>query len=424
MTGAARSFRLPPATGQLIDRSKPIEFIFEGKRLFGFFGDTVASALAANGVTVLSRSFKYHRPRGIVSLAGCEANTLVEVDGVPNVLAERYPLAGGEQVRGQNYSGSLGFDRKALVGTFSRLFPVGFYYRAFYRPKGAWRFWEPFIRRMAGIGCVDLKAEHRYYDKAYLFAEVAVVGAGPAGLSAAIAAAQNGQRVVVIDENQTLGGSLDYLRHDADGGRGSAERNALISRLPRLPNVTILTGASCEGLFAENWLAVVRGRRLYKLRADRVILATGAIEQPAVFRKNDLPGVMHGSAAQRLIRLYGVRPGSRAVVLTANDRGYGVALDLLDADVAVAAVIDLRRQGRDTGLRRAMLERNVRIETGMAVTEALGRQHLRGVRLARLHAEGRPDPATEDIPCDLLCMSIGFMPKSRARRPSRCPACL
>ena len=232
----------------------------------------------------------------------------------------------------------------------------------------------------------------------------------PPVLSAAIAAAQDGQRVILIDDNQSLGGSLNYARFDAAGRRADTERDLLMSRLAGLSNVTTLTGARCEGLFAENWLAIVKDRRLYKLRADRVVLATGALEQPVIFRNNDLPGVMYGSAAQRLIRLYGVRPGTRAVVLTANDYGYGVVLDLLDAGVAVAAVIDLRLQNLDGALCAAVLERHIRVESGMAVTEALGRRRLRGVRVAKLREDGRPFDPIETIGCDLLCVSAGFAP--------------
>src|SRR5256885_2287846 len=154
--------RLPAHAGEFIDRSMPLAFSFEGRRYAGFKGDTIASALAANGVTLLSRSFKHHRPRGIMSLAGCEANTLVEVNGISNIFADRYALADGDRVRAQNYAGSLAMDWNAWMGALDRFFPVGFYYRSFFRPTGAWRYWEPIIRRMAGLGRVDLKARHGY----------------------------------------------------------------------------------------------------------------------------------------------------------------------------------------------------------------------------------------------------------------------
>jgi sarcosine oxidase, subunit alpha len=403
--------RLPHRDGELIDRSKPVAFTFEGNRYAGYCGDSVASALAANGVTLLSRSFKYHRPRGILSLAGCEANTLIEVNGVPNVPAENHMISDGDRIRAQNYSGSLGFDWQASIGRLSRFLPVGFYYRAFFRPAGAWRFWEPKIRRMAGIGKVDVNAPHGYYDKCFLFADVAVVGGGAAGLSAAISAAETGSRVIVIDHDPRLGGALNYARFDAADLRAGKERDALLGRFAQLPNITAITGASCEGLFADNLLAVVKGRRLYKLRANRVVLATGVLEQPAVFRNNDLPGVMYGSAAQRLIKLYRVRPGTRAVILSSNDCGYGVALDLLDAGVDVAAIIELRDDPGGGQLATAAIRRNVRIERATAIVEALGRRHVRGVRVAPLRADGSRGSVSTTIDCDLMCMSVGFAPQ-------------
>jgi sarcosine oxidase, subunit alpha len=408
MMAASAQHRLPPQPGEIIDRMQTLDFTFEGRRYGAYAGDTIASALAANGVRLLSRSFKYHRARGIMSLAGCEANTLVAVNGVPNVLAERHHLRDGDCVRAQNYSGSLAFDWNAWAGAFARFLPVGFYYRAFFRPRGAWRFWEPIIRRMAGLGKVDTGAHHGYYDKAYLFADVAVVGGGPAGLAAAIAAAEQGQRVIMIDENPVLGGALNYARCDGEGIRARKERDAFVSRVGSLPNVTALTRASCEGLFADHWLAVVRDRRLYKLRAGRVVLATGALEQPIVFRNNDLPGIMYGSAAQRLIRLYGVRPGTSAVVLTANEAGYGVALDLAEANVNVTAILDLRRDGAEGPLRAATIERKIRMLSGVTPIEAVGRHHVRAVRLSRLR--GDDNDGVESIDCDLVCTSGGFAP--------------
>ena len=284
MTQTLTTRRLPAMAGQIVDRTKPIGFTFEERRYSGFAGDTVASALAGNGVTMFSRSFKYHRPRGIMSLAGCEANTLVEVNGVPNVAAEKHVLNDGDRVCAQNYVGSLAFDFGAWIGPFSRFFPVGFYYRAFFQPKGAWRFWEPIIRRMAGLGRIDIAALNGYYDKSYLFSDLAVIGGGAAGLSAALAGAEEGRRVLIVDDHPRLGGALNHARYDAIGLRASKEREALVSRLAAFPNITVLTAASCEGLFADNWLSIVQGRRLYKLRAGRVVIATGALDQPIVFQ--------------------------------------------------------------------------------------------------------------------------------------------
>lgn len=402
--------RLPSKFGRLIDHSRPLKFRFEGRLYRALVGDTAATALAANGVSVLSRSFKYHRPRGILSLAASEANTLVRINGTPNIFAERHVLADGDEVLGQNYFGSLNFDRSAWLSVFGRFLRVGFYYRAFFRPRGAWRFWEPIIRRQAGIGSVDARAHHGYFDKSYLFADVTVIGGGGAGISAAITAAEAGANVVLVNQSQALGGSLAYVRFDEAGQQGERELAALIGRLATLPNLTVLNGAICEGIFADNWLAIVQGQRLLKLRAQQVVLATGALEQPAVFRGNDLPGVILGSAAQKLIRLYGVRPGQSAVVLIANDAGYGVALDLADAGVNVAALVDLRRDPFEGPLFNAAKKLQARWLAGHAIHEVHGTRRVQRVSIGRLNSDGDCEAPFERIDCDLVCMSVGYAP--------------
>ncbi|MCH8111471.1 MAG: (2Fe-2S)-binding protein, partial [Proteobacteria bacterium] len=331
------------AGGSLVDYGKPLGFEFEGRPYEGLAGDSIASALAANGVWLLSRSFKYHRPRGVLTMAGHDGNTLVQVGNEPNVRADRHAISEGLAVKGQNYRGSLMNDRDAWLGRVSRFLPVGFYYRTFYKPKWAWpRLWEPWFRKSAGLGEADLAAPHGYFDKAFGHYDVAVIGGGPAGMSAAAFAAKAGADVVLINESPVLGGALNYARFDVDRAGAGKARAELVADLEKYPNLTVMTDAACTGWFADNWLSVVRGERLHKIRAREVILAAGAIGQPAQFRNNDLPGIMLGSAAQRLIRLYGVRPGRTAVVVTANDDGYGAALDLLDAGVAVAALVDSR----------------------------------------------------------------------------------
>ncbi|MBX6320341.1 MAG: (2Fe-2S)-binding protein, partial [Rhodospirillaceae bacterium] len=184
--------RLPAPFGRWIDRARPVGFSFAGRPLQGLAGDSLASALAANDVWILSRSFKYRRPRGVLSMAGQDGNTLVQIGAEPNVLADLRPIVEGLAADGQNYSGSLDNDRGAWIEALGRFMPVGFYYKAFYRPHGAWRFWERVIRARAGLGRVDPQAPHGYHDKMYLFADVAVVGGGPAGLSAALRAAESG----------------------------------------------------------------------------------------------------------------------------------------------------------------------------------------------------------------------------------------
>ena len=398
------TMRLANGAGSLIDREKPVAFTFEGQTIEGFDGDTVASALLANDIWTLSRSFKYHRPRGPLTMAGHDANTLVQLPDEPNVLADRLPIASGLTVKGQNYAGSLARDRRSLIGTVSGFLPVGFYYRSFYKPRGAWKVWEPIVRDFAGLGRVNVDSRHGYYDKQYLFADLAVVGGGPAGLSAALEASRAGLEVILIDEMPTLGGALNFARFVNGHADGLAD--AVTSD----PNIQVLSGATCTGWFADNWLAVVRGNRFYKLRAKQVAVATGAIEQPMVFRNNDLPGVVVGSAAQRLIRLYGVKPGTRAVVVAANADGYGVALDLHDAGVDVAALVDLWHDASPCHFSDQVRDAGIRVVAGHAVSEAHGRDRVTGVTVAPIVGEGECAPSGERIDCDLLCVSVGYAP--------------
>lgn len=405
--------RLPAPYGSLIDRDRPLAFRFEGQSYQGLTGDTIASALAANDVWLLSRSFKYHRPRGVFSMANLDANALVQLPGEPNVPAELRPLIDGALVRGQNYVGSLAYDRRSWLQFMSRFLPAGFYYRAFYKPQGAWRFWEPRIRDMAGLGRVDPAAPPGYFDKAYAYCDVAVIGGGLAGMTAARRAAQAGAAVTLVESAPRLGGWQSFAR-PVPGPEGSTTEAArqLAQQIEADPGITVMTGATANGWFADHWLPVIRGNRLIKLRAKSTVIATGAMEQPAVFRNNDLPGVMLGSAAQRLIRLYGVRPGRRAVVLTANDDGYGVALDLAEAGVVVAAVLDLRDEPGNDPWVSEVERRDIPVRPGYAVQEAMATasgNRITGIELARLAGDGLSS-TDERLDCDLLCVSVGAMP--------------
>jgi sarcosine oxidase subunit alpha len=396
--------RLPEPWGRWIDRGKRLSFAFEGRRIDAFAGDTIASALVASGQRLIGRSFKYHRPRGVFSAAGWDANTLVQVGSKPNVNAERAPARQGETVRGVNNFPSLGFDAGRLVEAFSKLLPAGFYYKTFFTPRIAWKFWEPVIRHMAGLGRVDLKAHHPYYDKEYLFADVAVVGAGPAGLSAALAAAEAGAEVLLIDEDIEIGGSLNWARGASDG----LKRQVLEEKKIRL-----LSGASVQALFDDNWLEIIGGNRLFKLRAKSVVAATGCYRLPMVFRHNDLPGVMLGSGVQRLMRLWGAAPGNKAVVVAANDEGYAVALDLVQAGIKVEAICDLRLHIADGDSARQARQLGLRILEGVAPVEAHEKdKRLGAVSLARLAGDGICGPVTERIDCDLLAVSVGYIPAS------------
>lgn len=402
--------RLPPPHGRLIDRARPVRFRFEGKDYSGYAGDTVASALTANGVWILSRSFKYHRPRGIMTMAGQDGNTLIALPGDPNCPADRTPIHDGLAAWGQNCGGSLQRDRNAWIQWFADFLPAGFYYHAFFRPRGIWNLWSRYFRRMAGLGVFDRRFVPEKCETQYRHCEIAVIGAGRSGMRAALEAARGGGDVLLIDENPEVGGSLRYARACLDGGRESRQLRILLNKIEATPNIEPITGAIANGWYADNWLEVIKGDRLIKLRARRIVLCSGVLEQPALFHNNDLPGVMLGTAAQRLIKEYGVRPGKRAVVLSADDRAYGVALDLLEAGVELAAVIELREQPSVDERAGEVRERDVEVLHGQAIHAARGRRRVQAVDVRRIIASGRLGCRVRRIDCDLVCMSVGHMP--------------
>lgn len=403
--------RLPAPQGSRLNRKQGITFTFEGRTVNGFAGDTIASALAASDQWILSRSFKYHRPRGILTLAGQDANTLVQLPGDPNCLADRTPIVNGLNVLGQNYSGSLRRDRNSLIDRFSRFLPVGFYYHAFYWPRGIWNWWSRYFRAKAGLGVIDQSIVGNEFDKQYRFCDVVVIGAGPVGMRAAIEAAKENCEVLLLDEHAELGGSLNYARASLAAGDEVLRRDQLIEAIEATPNIDVMNSATATGWFADNWVSVVREKRLYKLRAEKVVLCPGLLEQHALFHNNDLPGVMMGTAAQRLIKLYGVQPGRRAVVLAGNDDAYGVALDLYDAGVDIAAVVDLREEGTPDKRATAIADLGIEVMSGHAVYAATAKkQHLASVEVRRILSQGECADAGLQIDCDLLCMSVGFMP--------------
>jgi sarcosine oxidase subunit alpha len=380
--------RLNAPFGTRINQDNTLRFTFEGRTFEGFEGDTIASALAANNQWMLSRSFKYHRPRGVMSMAGAEANTLVQVAGEPNVPADLTPLKDGMVITAQNVNGNLARDRDAIMDKFGRFMPVGFYYRTFMGPtKSAWlKIWEPLIRKKAGLGIIDTATPRQHFDQQTLHCDIAVIGGGPAGIIAAVEAARSGADVVLIDDQPELGGSLSYAPQT------DVDHQALGDMAQNEAGLRILTSTICNGLFEDNWLSLIQGHQLIRARAAQVILATGSIEQPAVFRGNDLPGILLGSAAQRLMHHYGVRPGGKAVVLAANPQGYSVAHDLVAAGVDVVAIADPRKDGH------GVPPTGVPILQGM-IQEAGGCAHISKVKIR-----------DEWITCDLLVVSVGQTP--------------
>jgi len=405
--------RLPSPFGLLLDRSQSVSLRFEGKHYQAYRGDSIASALLAHGIQIHSRSFKYHRPRGVLTMAGDDAGAFVQFPDSPNVRGDVTPIPEGVAVTGQNYWGTLANDRLAMMGLLARFLPVGFYYRAFYKPRGIWRHWAKLIRNLAGLGKANPDAQQAYYDKQYRFADVAVIGGGLAGLEAALTAADAGAETLLIDDQPILGGALSYARLDVERSVTDELRRSLTTRVLDHPGIEVLSYAKCTGWFEDNWLAIALDSRLLKLRAKSVVVATGSLAQPMVFRNNDLPGVMLGSAAQRLIHLYGVRPGERAVIATANDDGYGVALDLAEAGIEIAAIVELRHTPSGSPLAKVAQSRGMPIFVGYTVSEALGDDAVRAARLAQLEPTGQAMAYSVELACDCICMSVGYSPAAQ-----------
>jgi sarcosine oxidase subunit alpha len=365
--------RLAAQPGEWIDRTKPLSFAFEGRPYTGFAGDTIASALAAAGVRVLGRSFKYHRPRGLYSVANHDVNALMQVlhggRNLGNVRADVVPLAAGMSVRAVNTAGGVLRDRRALLDRLSPFLPVGFYYKAFHSRRWFPR-WERLIREFSGLGVVDLAAPRRPTAKRYDFADVLVIGAGASGLSAALAAADAGAETVIVDENAHPGGSLTYTLRTDSAARDKL--NALLAAVRRHPRVRCLTSTTAVGYYADHWIALDTPDHLVKLRAGAVVVAQGAFEQPAVYRNNDLPGTMLATGAQRLMHRYSVAPAGRLAVLTANPDGYRAAHEALAHGIDVRAVLDLRASPgpESVALAEALEARGVAVRRGAAVREA------------------------------------------------------
>ena len=330
------------------------------------------------------------------------------------------PVSPGARVTHQNAWPSLDRDILSLLDRLDRLMPVGFYYKTFHRPKVLWNLAQPVIRKVAGLGRIDVDApgEPGYLHQS-LHTDVAVVGGGAAGMAAAIAAARDGARVTLIDDAPALGGHLriDSTVNGPDSVPGYETAANLASQLSSLDGVTVLSGSTAFGLYEDNLLGILAPDRLVKLRARSVVVAAGVIEQPLVFDANDRPGVMLADGARRLARLYGVKPGERAVVATMNNEGYAAALELHDVGVSIAALVDSRPEPARDAAVDAVTDAGIPILTSHAVTRAVGRRNVRAAVVERL-GDGAPTGGERRIPCDLICMSGTMEPADTLIRQS------
>ena len=376
--------RISPRPGEVIDRNKPISFIWNGKKYTGFAGDTIVSALIANGVEIFSRSFKYKRPRGVLSASFHDPNCTVQVDDEPNVRGAHRELQAEMIISPENVWPSLSFDVRSANQTVSRFLSAGFYYKTFMKPQRLWPIYQKILGRFAAGGVTSQGAEHGYYDKRYIHVDVCVAGGGPAGMSAAIAAAKSGASVLLVEEEYQLGGHLRY---------GDEAALTTVSELRRevtaLKNIEVLTNSAVTGRYDMNWLGVIQRQpgisvkghqlheRLCKVRAKTLVVAAGLIERPYVFAGNDLAGIILSTGVRRLLNLHSVLPGKNAVVFTANQDGDACIADLIRAG-AVVRVVDARK--------------------GENIVQATGDKRIKTVELG----DG------QKIACDLLVIAIGW----------------
>jgi sarcosine oxidase subunit alpha len=409
--------------GRLIDRTAAVEFSFNGKRLKGFRGDTLASGLLANDQMLVGRSFKYHRPRGIVASGPEEPNALVNLGSgarlEPNQRTTTTELFDGLESTSQNHWPSLEFDVGVVNNYAARFLPAGFYYKTFIHPRPFWKHvFEPIIRRSAGLGKAPTQGDADRYEQAYAFCDVLVVGAGVAGLLAAKAAADAGSRVILLEQTPVLGGRAPVDEAEINGQPVEAWLSAIESDLAARDNVTIRTRTCGFGVYDHGYvLADERvadhtpgdGRpkhRLWRIRAGKIVTATGAIERPLSFAGNDIPGVMLAGAIRDYAVNFAVSPGDRTVVVTNNDSAYQTALVLKAAGLEVPAILDARDSATGA-LPDAARAAGIRVLTGKAITKVKGGKRVTGVSICAQAGEGA---VLEELDCDAVAMSGGWSP--------------
>ncbi|MEO1308768.1 MAG: 2Fe-2S iron-sulfur cluster-binding protein, partial [Pseudomonadota bacterium] len=387
-----------PSGGRLIDRTKPRRFFFNGKPFKGFAGDTVASALLANDQMLVGRSFKYHRPRGIVAAGPEEPNALLNMGRgarfEPNQRATTTELFEGLAAESQNHWPSLEFDVGSVNQAAASLLPAGFYYKTFIHPRPAWKhLFEPFIRQSAGLGKAPKKADTDRYEHFYWHTDILIVGGGVAGLQAALTAAETGLRITLVEQTAHWGGRAPVDGEVIDGQPADDWVKAALATLAQYPNVTLRPRLMGAGVYDHGYVlgyervadhspeSDAPRHRLWKIRAKQIITATGAIERPLSFPYNDVPGVMLASAVRDYAVNFGVAAGQRSIVVTNNDDAYLTALALHGAGQTVPLILDARPTGGGALADRAA-DLGIRVRKGAAIAAVRGRTRVQAVTVA------------------------------------------
>ncbi|MBN3786547.1 sarcosine oxidase subunit alpha family protein [Burkholderia sp. Ac-20353] len=405
---------------------RKVQFTFDGKTYEGLEGDTLAAALLANGVDTVGRSFKLHRPRGIMGSSVEEPNGLVQLESgefdEPNVRSTMIPLYPGLRATSQNAWPNAQNDVLGILDRFAKMLPASFYYKSMIWPN--WHFYERFVRPIAGLGKAPRLPDAQNYQKRNIHCDLLIVGGGPAGLSAAVVAGNAGLRVILVDDREQFGGSLLAERFNVNGVSGERWVERTVAQLKQLPNVQLMPRTNVSGYYENNFLAAAqrvsnhlgpngqKGRlreRLWRIRARAVILATGAIERPLVFANNDRAGIMLASAVRLYVNRFGVVPGSQAVIATNNDDAYRTAFDLHTIGVKSICVVDTRSKVSDE-LVRELKGRGIVHYVGYGIRDVVGKRRVKALKLSRHIGNGTLAPDVTTIECDLVAMSSGWTP--------------
>ena len=408
----------------LINRNKEIVFKFNGKKYIGYEGDTLASALLANGVHLVSRSFKYHRPRGFFGAGVDEPNAKLQVKlnnhSEPNVNATEIELVEGIEATSQNCWPSVEFDIGAINNFLNKFFPAGFYYKTFMWPKSFWyKVYEPFIRKAAGLGIASIEKDKERYEHKYEYCDLLVTGSGPAGLSSAYSAAKNGAKVILAEDKPRFGGSLLIDDVTIDNLSGKEWADKIITELKEMPNVIVKNRSQVFGYYDHNMMVMFERtgdhlkdkpkytprQRLWYIRAKEVLLSTGSIERPIVFGNNDTPGVFLSAAAKEYIKVYGVLVGKKPLIFTNNDSAYETALEFKKQGID-PIILDTREE-QSSELIDAAKNENIKIKFSHAVIAANGYKKVKSAQIGKLNKDKTGFENNEKIDCDCICVS-GF----------------
>ncbi len=410
-----------------INRNKKISFKFNGKKYFGYEGDTLASALLANGIHLVGRSFKYHRPRGIIGAGVEEPNAQVQLYSgsktEPNAIATTIELVEGLVAKSQNCWPSVSFDFGAINNFLSKFFPAGFYYKTFMWPKSFWyNIYEPIIRKAAGLGVAPLQPDPDRYEHKFEYCDILVAGSGPSGLSSALAAAKNGAKVILAEDKPRFGGSLLTDEVTIGNKKGKNWADEVIIQLKSMPNVIVKNRSQVFGYYDHNMLVMLERikdhiakpnkfiprQRLWYIRAKEVIISTGSIERPLVFGNNDRPGIMLASAAKEYMKVYGVAVGKKPIIFTNNDSAYDTAIDFKKNGIN-PLVVDVRENSNSTVVQEAK-NLNINIKFSHGVVNAYGYKKVDSALIGKLNSKKNAYENLENISCDCICVSGNWTP--------------